>query len=76
MKLSELFKKCVSNTYTHVENDGDYLAFWSPAKGRLAQTRAVVPLVLAEQAVRASAQTTLIKKYENTFAGKTQAEIS
>lgn len=24
MKLSKLFKKCVSNTYTHVENDGDY----------------------------------------------------
>lgn len=27
---------------------GDYLAFWSPAKGRLTQTRAVVPPVVGE----------------------------
>ncbi len=33
-------------------------------------------LEAAEQAVRASVQKTLIKKYENTFAGKTRAEIS
>lgn len=27
---------------------GDYLAFWSPAKGRLTQTRAIVPPVVGE----------------------------